>query len=208
MKKIPKMSYLYPRLLKCFDECIYREQTASCSLTFPPCTRLVHATSSLWQLPTDFVSGSKMHKLYYATRDTTSCPLISQHAGCWRIQEEKRVLSFSFFFFSEISVQYSTHVTIVINGICKIKISGKNAEITNFHAVLLLSRLYLISYFRFRIRLCVVCARYGTRKLSTRFSSVLFTLTDRVHWFTDDEYLILLKVLILLRSILLFFFLF
>lgn len=86
------------------------------------------------------------------------------------------------------------------------KFLEKNAEITNFHAVLLLSRLYLISYFRFRIRLCVVCARYGTRKLSTRFSSVLFTLTDRVHWFTDDEYLILLKVLILLRSILLFFF--
>ena len=78
---------------------------ASCSLTFPPFvprTRLVHAASSVWQqLPTtDFVSGSKMHKLYYATRDTTSCPLISQHAGCWRIQEEKRVLSFFFFLFS------------------------------------------------------------------------------------------------------------
>lgn len=83
------------------------------------------------------------------------------------------------------------------------KISGKNAEIANFYAVLLLSRLYLISYFRFRMRLCVVCARM--RELSTRFRSVLFTLTDRVHWFTGDEHLILLKVLILIRSILLFF---
>lgn len=134
--------------------------------------------------------------------DQPTCRLLT-HSG-----RKTSFILFFFFFFSEISVQYSTHVTIVINGICKIKISGKNAEITNFHAVLLLSRLYLISYFRFRIRLCVVCARYGTRKLSTRFSSVLFTLTDRVHWFTDDEYLILLKVLILLRSILLFFFLF
>lgn len=62
-------------------------------------TRLVHAASPIWQLPTDFVSGSKIHELYCATRDTTSCPLISQHAGCWRTQEEKRVLSFSSLFF-------------------------------------------------------------------------------------------------------------
>lgn len=120
MKKIPKMSYLYPRLPKRFDECIYREQTASCSLyvstvrtAYETCSRRVVCLTTtannrlrFWLEDAQTILCNTWHdKLPF---DQPTCRLLT-HSG-----RKTSFILFFLSFFSEISVQWST---IVINGI-------------------------------------------------------------------------------------------
>lgn len=120
MKKIPKMSYLYPRLPKRFDECIYREQTASCSLyvstvrtAYETCSRRVVCLTTtannrlrFWLEDAQTILCNTWHdKLPF---DQPTCRLLT-HSG-----RKTSFILFFLSFFSEISVQWST---IMINGI-------------------------------------------------------------------------------------------
>lgn len=114
------MSYLYPRLPKRFDECIYREQTASCSLyvstvrtAYETCSRRVVCLTTtannrlrFWLEDAQTILCNTWHdKLPF---DQPTCRLLT-HSG-----RKTSFILFFLSFFSEISVQWST---IVINGI-------------------------------------------------------------------------------------------
>lgn len=150
------MSYLYPRLPKRFDECIYRELSAN--------SVVLAYVSTLYRVrdlftprrpsdncqPTSFLARRYTNYIVqHVTRQAALWSANTQVADALRKKSEFYPFLLSFFLENLCSIFNSNQWNTREQDFWE-KCWGRE-----FYAVLLLSRLYLISYFRFRMRLCV-----------------------------------------------------